>query len=108
MGLINGLQSDREKILREIGSLYANLQRERKKGGARKNVGIAFVAEAGGRFGGNGILCLVSVIVRKDEGAGAGEGRNARGKSCWRMDRTRSHLATMLTAGKAVVKRATA
>ena len=48
----NGLQPDREKILRAIRARYKDLQRERKKGGGRKDVGHAFVAEAGARFGG--------------------------------------------------------
>ena len=41
----NGLQPDRD-LLPAIRSRFEDLQRERKKGGARKNVGHAFVAES--------------------------------------------------------------
>ena len=45
----NGLQPDREQVLMAIRSRYENLQRQRKKGGGRKDAGHAFVADAGGR-----------------------------------------------------------
>ena len=47
------------------------------------------------------------VVVRRDEEVGGGEGTKSK-KKRRRMDSTRSHLATMLAAGKRVVRRATA
>ena len=47
-----GLQPDREQVLMAIRSRYENFQRQRKKGGGRKDAGNAFVADAGGRHGG--------------------------------------------------------
>ena len=47
-----GLEPDQEQVLMAIRSRYENLQRQRKKGGGRKDAGHAFVADAGGRHGG--------------------------------------------------------
>ena len=44
----NELQPNREQILRAIPSRYEHFQHERKRGGARKDVGYAFVADADG------------------------------------------------------------
>ena len=49
----NGLHPDREQVLMAIRSRFENLQRQRKKSGGRKDAGHAFVADAGGRHGGN-------------------------------------------------------
>ena len=48
----NGLQPDREQVPMAIRSRYENLQRQRKKGGGKKDAGHTFVADAGGRHGG--------------------------------------------------------
>ena len=47
----NGLQPDREPVPMAIHSRSENLQRQRKKGGERKDAVHAFVADAGGRLG---------------------------------------------------------
>ena len=49
----NKLQPDTKQVLMAIRSRYENLERQRKKGGGRKDAGHAFVADAGGRHGGN-------------------------------------------------------
>ena len=55
-----------------IRSRYENFQRQRKKGGGRKDAGHAFVADAGGRHGGKSYS---SSSVR-----GRGKGREGRGR----------------------------
>ena len=67
----NGLQPDREQVLMAIRSRYENLQRQRKKGGGRKDAGHAFVADAGGRHGGN---------YSSSSTRGRGKGREGRGR----------------------------
>ena len=52
------------------------------------------------------ILRLVPVVVRRNEGVAGGEGTKSKRKR--RMNSTRSHLATMLAAGKPAVRRETA
>ena len=47
----NGLQPDHGYILLATRSRFENLQRQRNKGGARKNAGHAFVTYAGGGSG---------------------------------------------------------
>ena len=48
----SGFQPDREQVLLAIHSRFENLQRQRKKGGGRKDAGQAFVADAEGSLGG--------------------------------------------------------
>ena len=48
----SGFQPDREQILLVVRSRFKNLQRQRKKGGRRKDAGQAFVADAEGSLGG--------------------------------------------------------
>ena len=55
-----------------VHSRFENLQRQRKKGGGRKDAGHAFVADAGGRYGGKNYS---SSIAR-----GRGKGREGRGR----------------------------
>jgi hypothetical protein len=69
----NGLQPDREQVLMAIRSRYENLQRQRKKGGGRKDAGHAFVADAGGRHGGKN-------SPPSARGRGKGRGRGGRRK----------------------------
>ena len=68
----NGLQPDREQVLMAIRSRYENLQRQRKKGGGRKDAGHAFVADAGGRHGGK--------KYSSSSTRGRGKGRDSRGR----------------------------
>ena len=68
----NGLQPDREQVLMAIRSRYESLQRQRRKGGGRKDAGHAFVANAGGRHGGKNHS---SSSIR-----GRGKGREGRGR----------------------------
>ena len=67
----NGLQPDREQVLMAGRSRYENLQRQRKKGGGRKDAGYAFVADAGGRYGGKN---------SSSSTRGRGKGREGRGR----------------------------
>ena len=69
----NGLQPDREQVLMAIRSRYENLQRQRKKGGGRKDAGHAFVADAGARHGGKN-------SPPSARGRGKGRGRGGRRK----------------------------
>ena len=48
----NQLQPDKEQVFMATRFRFENLQRQRKKGGGRKDAGYAFVADAGGRLGG--------------------------------------------------------
>ena len=48
----SGFQPKRKQILLAIRSRFENLQRQRKKGGGRKDAGQAFVADAEGSLGG--------------------------------------------------------
>ena len=48
-----GLQPDREQILLAICFQFENLQRQRKEDGGVQDAGYAFMADAGGRLGGN-------------------------------------------------------
>ena len=68
----NGLQLDREQVLMAIRSRFENLQRQRKKGGGRKDAGHAFVADAGGRLGGK--------YYSSSSARGRGKGREGRGR----------------------------
>ena len=68
----NGLQPDREQVLMAIRSRYENFQRQRKKGGGRKDAGNAFVADAGGRHGGKN--------HSSSSARGRGKGREGRGR----------------------------
>ena len=68
----NGLQPDREQVLMAIRSRYENLQRQRKKGGGRKDAGHAFVADAGGRHSGESYSSFST--------RGRGKGREGRGR----------------------------
>ena len=43
----NGLHLDREQVLLAIRTRYENLQRQRRKSGARKDTGHACIADAG-------------------------------------------------------------
>ena len=43
----NGLHLDRERVLLTIRTRYENLQHQRRKSGARRNAGHAFIADAG-------------------------------------------------------------
>ena len=61
-----------------IRSQYENLQRQRKKGGGRKDAGHAFVADAGGRHGG---MNYSSSSTRGREKGREGRGRGGRRKS---------------------------
>ena len=54
-----------------IRSRFENLQRQRKKGGGRKDAGHAFVADAGGRLGG--------IYYSSSSAQGRGKGRDSRG-----------------------------
>ena len=69
----NGLQPDREQVLIAIRSRFENLQRQRKKGGGRKDAGHAFVDDAGGRLGGKQ-YSLSSARGRGKEREGHGRG----------------------------------
>ena len=55
-----------------IRSRLENLQRQRKKGGGRKDAGHAFGADAGGRFGGK--------YYSSSSARGRGKGREGRGR----------------------------
>ena len=68
----NGLQPDREQVLMAIRSRYEDLQRQRKEGGGRKDAGLAFVADAGGRHGGKN--------YSSSSTRGRGKGREGRGR----------------------------
>ena len=49
----NGLHLDREQVLLAIRTRYENLQRQRRKNGARRDAGHAFITDAGNeKFGG--------------------------------------------------------
>ena len=49
----NGLQLDREQALMAVRSRFENMQRQRQKGGGRKDAGHVFGADAGGGLAGN-------------------------------------------------------
>ena len=55
-----------------IRSRFENLQRQRKKGGGRKDAGHAFVADAGGRHGGK--------YYSSSSARGRGKGRKGRSR----------------------------
>ena len=57
-----------------IRSRFENLQRQRKKGGGRKDTGHAFVTGAEERLGGNHIHSQAPEVVERDEGVVVGEG----------------------------------
>ena len=66
----NGLQPDREQVLMAVCSRFEDLQRQRKKGGGRKDAGHAFVTDAGGRHGGKN--------YSSSSARGRGNGRESR------------------------------
>ena len=51
----NGLQLDHQQVLLAIRTRYENLQHQRRKNGARRDAGHAFITDAGNeKFGGTG------------------------------------------------------
>ena len=70
--LCNRLQPDREQVLMAICSQFENLQRQRKKGGERKDAGHAFVADTGAGHGGKN--------YSSSSARGRGKGREGRGR----------------------------
>ena len=72
----NGLQPDREQVLMTIRSRFENLQRQRKKGEARKDAEHAFVADTGGRLGGKHSASSARGRGKRREGRGRGGRRN--------------------------------
>ena len=73
----NGLQPGREQVFMAIYSRFENLQRRRKKSEGRKDAGHAFVADAGGRLGGNIIPRPAPEAGERDERVVVGEGVEA-------------------------------
>lgn len=69
----NRKKLDRKQVLLAIRSRYENLQRERGKGGGRKDAGRAVMADAGGRSDGKRYSPLGA------RGHGKGRGDNGRG-----------------------------
>ena len=57
-----------------VRSRLENLQRQRKKGGGRKDAEHAFKADAGGRLAGNIIPRLAPEVEERDERVEVGEG----------------------------------
>ena len=70
--LCNRLQPDREQVLMAIRSQFENLQRQRKKGGERKDAGHALEADAGAGHGGKN--------YSSSSARGRGKGREGRGR----------------------------
>ena len=72
----NGLQPDREQVLRAVCSRFEILQRQGKKGGGRKDAGHAYVADAGGWLGGKHCSSSSARGRKGREGRGRGGRRN--------------------------------
>ena len=80
---INGLHLDREQVLLAIRTRYENLQRQRRKSGARGDAGHAFLADAGNeKFGGKSHYPSGFRGHRRGMGreGNRGRGRGARGQ----------------------------
>ena len=68
----NELHLDREQVLLAIRTRYENLQRQRRKSGARRDAGHAFITDAGNeKFGGK---CSPGFRGRR-QGMGRGKDR---------------------------------
>ena len=61
----NGLHLDREQVLLAIRTRYENLQRQRRRSGAKRHAGEAFITDAGNeKFGGKYPPGFVDVDVK--------------------------------------------